>query len=145
MTTNKDIKTWQERAAELPLSERIDERAFMRAEIAELRAALATTAPTVAVDECPCCESKAVMLSHTCRDCGAEYATHGDVTANASSPKPASVAIQEGWALVPVEPTPKMVDATFNEAIEGLSHNRRNKHIYRAMLAAAPSPADQKG
>lgn len=35
------IKTWQERAAELPREQRIDERPFMRAEIADLRARIA--------------------------------------------------------------------------------------------------------
>jgi hypothetical protein len=51
-------------------------------------------------------------------------------------------AIPEGWRLVPVEPTPKMVDATWNDPIELVggceSHNTRNKRIYRAMLSASP-------
>lgn len=46
--------------------------------------------------------------------------------------------------LVPREPTPKMVDATWNDPIEtngGIeSHNTRNRRIYAAMLAAAPAP-----
>lgn len=47
-----------------------------------------------------------------------------------------------GWKLVPIEPTPKMVDATFNDNLGALSHNKRNRHIYAAMLADAPaSPA----
>ena len=49
----------------------------------------------------------------------------------------------EGWVLVPIEPTPKMIDATFNHTQErdGLpeSHNTRNKRIWRAMLSAAPT------
>ena len=49
--------------------------------------------------------------------------------------------VLEGWQLVPCEPTPKMVDATFNHLpLDGESHNRRNKRIYSAMLAAAPTP-----
>ncbi len=47
------------------------------------------------------------------------------------------------YKLVPIEPTPKMIDATFNHTQErdGLpeSHNTRNKRIWRAMLAAAPT------
>ena len=50
--------------------------------------------------------------------------------------------VPEGWKLVPVEPTPKMVDATWNDPIELVggceSHNTRNKRIYRAMLSASP-------
>lgn len=53
-------------------------------------------------------------------------------------------AVPEGWQLVPVTPTPKMVDATFNHLpLMGESHNRRNNRIYAAMLAAAP-PAPQQ-
>lgn len=57
--------------------------------------------------------------------------------------------LPDGWVAVPVEPTPKMVDATFNDAIEtngaSESHNRRNKRIYKAMLQAAPSCEKEKG
>lgn len=51
---------------------------------------------------------------------------------------PPKKAIPEGWKLVPIEPTPKMVDATWNddELIKNMSHNRRNKHIYKAMINA---------
>ncbi|MBD9476458.1 hypothetical protein IB268_26340 [Achromobacter sp. ACM01] len=49
-----------------------------------------------------------------------------------------------GWKLVPIEPTPKMVDATWNDPIDrdgGIeSQNTRNRRIYAAMLAAAPTP-----
>ena len=48
------------------------------------------------------------------------------------------------WVLVPRYPTPKMIDATWNDAIETSghveSHNTRNDRIYRAMIAAAPAP-----
>jgi hypothetical protein len=53
----------------------------------------------------------------------------------------------DGWQLVPVEPTPKMVDATWDHPIDkngGIeSQNARNVRIYRAMLAAAPAPGDK--
>lgn len=46
-----------------------------------------------------------------------------------------------GKALVPVEPSPKMIDATFNDEIETSgeieSHNTRNRRIYKAMLTAS--------
>lgn len=55
-----------------------------------------------------------------------------------TTPQPA---IPDGYALVPVEPTPKMVDATWDEPLgANESHNVRNKRIYKAMIAAAPKP-----
>jgi|GEM_PF-2784167 len=48
------------------------------------------------------------------------------------------------WKLVPVEPTPKMVDATWNDSVDrdgGIeSQNTRNRRIYAAMVNAAPIP-----
>lgn len=52
--------------------------------------------------------------------------------------------VTAGFKLVPIEPTPKMVDATFNNDHlwrQNEGHNARNKRIYRAMLAAAPVAA----
>jgi hypothetical protein len=48
------------------------------------------------------------------------------------------------WVLVPREPTPKMIDATWNEDLDAIkheSHNTRNRRIYAAMLAASPRGA----
>lgn len=56
-------------------------------------------------------------------------------------PVAAQPVVPEGWKLVPEAPTPKMVDATWNDSLDGMSHNARNKKIYSAMLAAAPQPA----
>lgn len=59
-----------------------------------------------------------------------------------TTPQPA---IPAGYALVPVEPTPKMVDATWDEPLgANESHNARNKRIYKAMIAAAPKPEELK-
>lgn len=48
------------------------------------------------------------------------------------------------WKLVPVEPTPKMIDATWNDSVDrdgGIeSQNTRNRRIYTAMVNAAPTP-----
>jgi hypothetical protein len=45
------------------------------------------------------------------------------------------------YVLVPREPTPKMIDATWSHDEPRFeSHNTRNVRIYRAMLAAAPPP-----
>ena len=41
--------------------------------------------------------------------------------------------VPEGWALVPVEPTPEMIASTADEA-----RDWTDEEIYRAMLAAAP-------
>jgi NTP pyrophosphatase (non-canonical NTP hydrolase) len=49
-------------------------------------------------------------------------------------------AVPEGYQLVPIKPTPKMVDATFNDPQErggSESHNARNKRVYAAMLTVA--------
>lgn len=48
-------------------------------------------------------------------------------------------AIPDGFVVVPKQPTPKMIDATWNfdEEIQDMSHNSRNEFIYNAMIAAA--------
>lgn len=46
---------------------------------------------------------------------------------------------RDGYKLVPIEPTPKMIDATWGdqEEIESMSHNTRNEFIYKAMINKA--------
>ena len=53
-------------------------------------------------------------------------------------------ATREGFVLVPKQPTPKMIDATWNfdEEIQDMSHNSRNEFIYNAMIAAAQEPTN---
>ncbi len=53
-------------------------------------------------------------------------------------------AVPEGFVLVPKEPTPKMIDSTWDyfEDIEGMSHNKRNEFIYKAMIDEAQEPAN---
>lgn len=52
-------------------------------------------------------------------------------------------AVPEGYVLMPKEPTPKMIDATwdFDDEIQEMSHNTRNEFIYKTMLEAL----EQKG
>lgn len=47
-------------------------------------------------------------------------------------------AVPEGFVLVPKEPTPKMIDATWNfdDEIQEMSHNSRNEFIYKKMIEA---------
>lgn len=47
-------------------------------------------------------------------------------------------AVPEGFVLVLKEPTPKMIDATwdFDDEIQEMSHNTRNEFIYKAMIEA---------
>lgn len=47
-------------------------------------------------------------------------------------------AVPEGFVLVPMQPTPRMIDATWNcdEEIQNMSHNSRNEFIYKAMIEA---------
>ncbi|MBJ8474384.1 hypothetical protein [Acinetobacter bereziniae] len=49
-----------------------------------------------------------------------------------------SQATPEGFVLVPREPTPKMIDSTWDmeEQISWASHNMRNEIIYKAMIEA---------
>ena len=53
-------------------------------------------------------------------------------------------AVPDGFVVVPKEPTPKMIDATwdFDEEIQDMSHNSRNEFIYNAMIAAAQEPTN---
>lgn len=50
----------------------------------------------------------------------------------------AAQAAPEGFVLVPMQPTPRMIDATWNcdEEIQNMSHNSRNEFIYKAMIEA---------
>ena len=59
-------------------------------------------------------------------------------------PEQPKVSVPDGWKLVPIEPTPKMIDATWNEDINVVESHRRNRRIYAAMLAAAPSSKEPK-
>lgn len=47
-------------------------------------------------------------------------------------------AVPEGYVLMPKEPTPKMIDATwdFDDEIQEMSHNTRNEFIYKTMIEA---------
>lgn len=53
-------------------------------------------------------------------------------------------AVPEGFVLVPKEPTPKMIDATwdFDDEIQEMSHNSRNEFIYKAMIEAQEQSHD---
>ena len=64
--------------------------------------------------------------------------------ANAIEQAAKAQAAPEGFVVVPKEPTPKMIDATWNfdEEIQDMSHNSRNEFIYNAMIAAAQEPAN---
>lgn len=53
-------------------------------------------------------------------------------------------AVPSGFVVVPKEPTPKMIDATwdYDDEIQEMSHNSRNEFIYSAMIKAAQEPAN---
>lgn len=53
----------------------------------------------------------------------------------------------EGCVVVPVEPTPKMIDSTWDdqEKIETMSHNSRNEFIYKKMIEVAMVEAARGG
>lgn len=54
-------------------------------------------------------------------------------------------AVPEGFVVVPKEPTPKMIDATWNydDEIQDMSHNSRNEFIYNAMIEAAQEQVNE--
>ena len=56
-------------------------------------------------------------------------------------------AIPEGFVLVPKEPTPKMIDSTWDDQdeIETMSHNSRNEFIYKKMIEVAMLEAARVG
>ena len=58
--------------------------------------------------------------------------------ANAIEQAAKALAVPEGFVLVPREPTPKMIDATwdYDGEIQEMSHNTRNEFIYKAMIEA---------
>ncbi|QHI17110.1 hypothetical protein [Acinetobacter haemolyticus] len=49
-----------------------------------------------------------------------------------------ALAVPDGFVVVPKEPTPKMIDSTWNydDEIQEMSHNTRNEFIYKAMIEA---------
>lgn len=47
----------------------------------------------------------------------------------------------DGWKLVPIEPTPKMIKAWHDTYSKAVIKTGRSNRAYAAMLAAAPSPA----
>ena len=52
---------------------------------------------------------------------------------------PPAPSVPDGWKLVPVEPTPEMMRSGANVP---LNKAARHNAVYRAMLAAAPTPAE---
>lgn len=53
----------------------------------------------------------------------------------------------KGCVMVPVEPTPKMIDATwdYQDEIDNMSHNSRNAFIYKNMIRVATEEAARGG
>lgn len=75
-----------------------------------------------------------------CGYCGARSAVWGShLQAAQSWNTRAAAAVPEGFVVVPVVPTPKMIDATWDhdDDIQSMSSNARNALIYRAMIEAA--------
>lgn len=56
-------------------------------------------------------------------------------------------AIPDGFVVVPVEPTPKMIDSTWDDQdeIETMSHNSRTEFIYKKMIRVAMLEAARGG
>ena len=84
-----------------------------------------------------------------CEDCGYEYGP-ASCKCQEHTPQPPAPAVPEGWKLVPVEPTERMVNAYLQaqrESVEGTQDfmglsdpPTNNKAGYRAMLNATPQP-----
>ena len=121
---SEQIKTWKQRADE---ASRANEHVeypvvYMKAEIAELRAALAA-----AEHKTWCAE----VNEDGAREHVAEL-----LKAQAPS-APVAREVPEGWQLVPLKPTLDMLDA---ELVKHPSDVFVNESLWRAMLAAAPTP-----
>jgi hypothetical protein len=61
-----------------------------------------------------------------------------DAGAVSMSPPP-SCSVPDGWKLVPIEPTPEMIDAACCGWVIRDREMRKRLKIYRAMIAAAPN------
>lgn len=56
-----------------------------------------------------------------------------------------SLRVPEGWQLVPVEPTPEMLDEGATHCGDGMLGSKEEAdNVYRAMLAAAPKVGETK-
>ncbi|EFF82148.1 hypothetical protein HMP0015_2430 [Acinetobacter haemolyticus ATCC 19194] len=55
--------------------------------------------------------------------------------------------VRDDYVVVPLAPTPKMIDSTWNDQdkIETMSHNARNEFIYKKMIYAAMIEAARGG
>jgi hypothetical protein len=82
--------------------------------------------------------------------CSDWYDGHPDRTINGpyetrtlyTHPTTPAPAVPDGWVLVPVEPTQKMLDAMERQWACG-AYRDMSRREYRAMIAAAPVPAVQ--
>ena len=72
----------------------------------------------------------------TCRACGAMCPEENWNRRAALAAQPAPAAVPPGYVLVPIEPTPEMVDAG-DVARHSVLTQARTSVIYRAMIAAA--------
>lgn len=106
-----------------PLLQRIDDLSTQRDEL--LAAMRQTLAMLRVTSHGPSAANKAEEMLHAAIcSLGADH-----------SPDAAKMVVQEGWQLVPVEPTIEMVRAATNSAV-GFG----TKAAYQAMLSAAPKP-----
>ena len=84
-------------------------------------------------------EPVAKIILDTDGECGVEWIGHGDGLIVGAKlyyrAQPAPAAVPPGYALVPIEPTPEMIDAGLGKLLYVASPQPR--HIYRAMIAAA--------
>lgn len=63
-----------------------------------------------------------------------------------AQPAPEVPSAPEGWKLVPIEPTPEMLNADFEMYAvgSGLRYKANKRNLYAAMLASAPSTAPKE-
>lgn len=90
-----------------------------------------------ATDKCPGCQRENVMTA-ACPKCHCRYTLIADGYVTTPFAR-----VQEGYALVPIEPTTAMVDAGMTVDIAQYeSHFDETWAIYQAMIAAAPTQGD---
>lgn len=149
------IKPWRQRMAQYVSADRAVDaiKTAADAEVAELRALIAqarAAAPANESEQCPVCADGVIVpqISHYCTACGTAVASTAEIKANreARAAAPAATAqsaIPEGFALVPVKPTPEMIAAMqfkgdIDIAIGHANFYMEAEEDYAAMLRAAP-------
>lgn len=93
--------------------------------------------PTVLTDE----RIDSLILKHGLMDQAWPTQKQFHAFAREVAAQAGQVAVPTGWVIVPIEPTPEMIEESRGFLPVGARHH--GEKVYNAMLAAAPSPAKE--